>query len=153
MPRQAVCRGRNRRLGKIDAVEFVAQVAAIERLRCRVQRMEFFTAGEGYDEAWQEEEAAYACDLLADSFHGFCRPDGAQHSAAAEGGSCGAVRPIYVHRVCEGCGAGNGSRVGARSLWIRGATYGGVLLSRSAGDGDRAAARRAGRIQILRGGH
>src|SRR5580700_1420362 len=118
----ALCRRGDRRLAKIDATEFTAQVAAIERLRRRVQRMEFVATREGHNEAGQKEKAAYTRDFLADPFHGFCRPDRAQHPAAAEGGSSGAVRPIYVHGVCAGRSAGDGSRMVARPLWIRGAT-------------------------------
>src|SRR5580704_4435112 len=111
---------RNRRVGEVHATRPAAQMAGVERVRRRVQRVEFFSAGERHHEIRQEKKDADGGDVFADSRYRLRGPDGEKYFATAEGRRGSALRPLRVHGVCARRGTRNGSRVGSRALPICG---------------------------------
>ena len=69
--------------GKSTQLSLLHKWLEVERLRCRFQRMEFFSAGERHDETREEKEIADPRDIFTDSLDRFRRSDRAQHSAAS----------------------------------------------------------------------
>src|ERR1700693_1663488 len=139
LSRAVVHCGRNRRVGEVPTIRPAAQMAGVERIWRSVQRVEFFSAGEGHDEIRQEKKDADSGDVFANSCYRFCRPNGEKHFATAESRCGSAVRPLRVHRLCARRGARNGSGVGSRALPIRSEADGGFLFSCTVGDGNRTA--------------